>query len=112
MKFRGYARKTDHPLYATWNAMLNRCTRERSPQYPYYGGRGIKVCKRWDSFENFLDDIGREIGIDKPTLAHTLDRIDNMRGYEPGNVRWSSKSEQAKNRRKRTDRLALLLLDN
>ena len=74
--------------------MLKRCYNANYQSYSYYGGRGIKVCRRWHSFENFLADMG-----ERP-LGTTLDRWPNGNGmYEAGNVRWASKKEQAQNRR-------------
>jgi hypothetical protein len=78
--------------YQTWAAMCRRCTNPRAGNYSYYGGRGIKVCARWDfkqggSFENFLADVG-----ERPSPAHTLHRIEGgTSNYEPGNVEWSVK---------------------
>lgn len=83
------------PTHVTWMSMNQRCNDPGAVQYPYYGGRGITVCDRWQSFENFLADMGeRPEGL-------TLDRIDGDGNYEPGNCRWATKSEQAKNRKKR-----------
>lgn len=69
------------PLYRTWRSMRDRCENPRHKSYAEYGGRGIRVCERWLKFENFLADMG-----ERP-IGKTLDRIDNSRGYEPGNCR-------------------------
>lgn len=74
--------------------MRARCRNPKLPRFPLYGGRGIKVCERWQSFEAFLHDVGRA-----PSRAHSLDRIDNDGNYEPGNVRWATDTEQCRNMR-------------
>lgn len=84
--------------YTKWVSMKQRCSNKNHPGYVYYGGRGIKVCERWtceDGFDNFIDDLGH------PPDGLTLERIDNDKGYEPGNVRWATWAEQAKNKRKK-----------
>src|SRR4026208_765775 len=76
-------------------AMKARCNDPRDDAYRWYGGRGITVCAAWaESFEAFLRDIGP-----RPSRRHTLDRIDNARGYEPGNVRWATRLQQMRNTR-------------
>ena len=84
---------TSHPLYQTWAGMRARCNNVNHAHYNRYGGRGIKVCDRWNDFRNFIDDMG-----DKPHDSHTLDRVDNSKGYYPDNCKWSSKQEQSNNK--------------
>lgn len=83
-----------HPLYRRWTKMRSRCNNPHDADFVYYGGRGIQVCERWESFAAFVNDVG-----EPPSDIHTLDRIHNDRDYEPGNVRWSAPLEQANNRR-------------
>jgi hypothetical protein len=90
--------RTYTSMYTLWGSMFNRCCRPTHESYPAYGGRGIKICERWKSFENFLADMG-----ERPTPQHSLDRIDVDGDYEPGNVRWATQKEQCRN--KRTNRL-------
>jgi hypothetical protein len=81
------------PTYRTWRGVLNRCLNRGDPKWMYYGARGIGVCERWRTFENFLADMG-----ERPH-GTSIDRIDNTRGYEPGNCRWATWSQQCRNRR-------------
>lgn len=82
-------------LYNRWASMIQRCENPNDRWYESYGGRGVTVCERWkNSFEDFLVDVG-----EPPTPKHQLDRIDNDKGYEPGNVRWATPRQQSVNKR-------------
>ena len=89
----GLSRSTE---YNSWHGMKERCYRATHPHYKNYGARGITVCNRWlDSIEAFIQDMGP-----KPSPIHSLDRIKVNGNYEPGNCRWSTPLEQAKNKRR------------
>lgn len=72
--------------------MRARCTNPKRENYPQYGGRGIRVCARWDDFRNFLADVG-----ERPSEAHSIGRLDNNGHYEPGNVAWMTDHAQTRN---------------
>lgn len=80
-------------VHRIWRGMINRCTNKNEPRYEDYGGRGITVCERWMDFMNFFEDMGH------PPDGFTIDRVDNNRGYEPGNCSWVTPLEQNSNRR-------------
>jgi hypothetical protein len=82
------------PTYMSWVGMIQRCSYPRHAKYSQYGGRGIVVCERWKLFDNFLLDMG-----ERPK-GKSLDRIDPNKNYEPGNCKWSTKSEQMRNTRR------------
>lgn len=79
--------------YSTWKSMLARCRNPRHPDYHNYGGRGIRVTRAWHRFPAFLADMG------EPSPGLSLDRIDNEKGYGPGNCRWATTGEQNRNKR-------------
>jgi hypothetical protein len=88
----------DSPTYNTWANMMTRCYNPKANNWDNYGGRGITVCERWHLFETFLEDVG-----ERPE-GKTIDRYPNNDGnYEPGNVRWATRSEQNQNKRPRKD---------
>ncbi len=76
------------PTYSTWSSMHSRCQDPRNASYKYYGGRGIIVCDRWGTFENFLEDLG-----ERPSKDYQLDRRDADGNYEPSNCRWITRAE-------------------
>lgn len=80
--------------YATWNAMLRRCTNSKDRRFADYGGRGITVDADWFKFENFLADMG-----ERPAPLLSLDRKDNDGPYTAWNCQWATRAEQAANRR-------------
>jgi hypothetical protein len=97
-------RKETTPEYRTWRSMMARCYNENTKSYPNYGGRGIKVHRAWWKSTKYLIDLVASIGR-RPSLYHSIDRIDNDGNYCPGNIRWATKSQQTRNQRKRPRRL-------
>lgn len=81
--------------WVTWHSMRQRCENPKHKSFDSYGGRGIRVCDRWQDFSSFLEDMGR-----RPD-ALSLERLDNDVGYEPSNCIWATRSQQASNRRPR-----------
>ncbi len=82
------------PEYTCWLSIKNRCCNKDSNDYHYYGGRGITMCARWLVFSNFYEDMG-----DKPSRRHTIERINNNKGYCPSNCVWATRKVQSRNKR-------------
>ena len=83
------------PIYTAWQRMKQRCHNPRCIDFKHYGGRGIKVCARWNRFKNFFEDMG-----ERPTPNSTVERRCNNDGYNPNNCYWASRKIQAQNTRR------------
>ena len=83
--------------YKSWKAMRYRCISPKSKSYDRYGGRGIKICEEWSDYSKFLEDMGN-----RPSITHSIDRINNDGDYCPENCRWATPKEQYGNKTYRT----------
>lgn len=81
------------PTYSSWGSMRTRCLNPKNISYKYYGGKGIKITKRWSKFENFLEDMGP-----RPSIQHSLERNNNKKSYRKNNCCWILKREQPRHR--------------
>lgn len=83
-----------NPAYSHWKHLRARCNNPNNPDFRHYGGRGIKVSRRWNNFKNFLADMGP-----RPASGYTVERRDNEKGYSPRNCYWATRKDQGRNRR-------------
>ena len=85
------------PTYGTWTAMVQRCTNPNRRNWRWYGALGVKICERWNMFENFLADMGTR------PMGKTLDRLNPEGNYEPSNCRWADQKTQMNNLRRKAN---------
>ena len=88
-----YVGNKEQSEHSIWRTMIARCTRPTDKDYGRYGARGISVCTQWNSYEAFIRDMGA-----RPSIKHSLDRVDTDGPYSPENCKWSTHSEQQKNK--------------
>lgn len=89
---REYHGKTRTHVWWCWQQMRCRCKNSNRPDFKHYGGKGVTVCKRWESFSAFYADMG-----EPPSPAHSIDRVDCGGNYEPSNCRWATQKQQVRN---------------
>jgi hypothetical protein len=92
-KHGGYLGGKERPEHYVWRTMLARCNNPNANAFNYYGGRGIKVCKRWQDYAVFIADMG-----ERPSPDHSLERRNTNADYKPSNCCWATRSEQQKNK--------------
>lgn len=84
--------KTNTPTYISWKSMKARCLNKNATSYEYYGAKGVTICDKWLTYQNFLNDMG-----ERPD-GMTIDRIDAFGNYKPSNCKWSTRLEQNQNK--------------
>lgn len=84
------------PLYRAWCEMRKRCKNPKHKDFKYYGARGIRIHPRWEDYDSFATDVGPH-----PGNGLTLDRVNTLGNYEPGNTRWATRLVQGQNKRNR-----------
>ena len=84
--------RLNNSSYSCWSAMMHRCYNKNRKSYKKYGGRGIKVCKKWHTFKGFKNSFP-----ERPSLKHSIDRLNNNKDYKPSNCRWATSKQQSLN---------------